>query len=473
MRQDLPSLGRGDDGQGARKICVIGCGYVGLVTAAGFASLGHTVFGIEQDGARLAALRSGRVPFYEPGLEQQVRENLARGRLTFSDEYREGVQDAGLVFLAVNTPAGEGGSVDLTNFWQAADELVRACEDHRPIVIVKSTVPVGTTQALADFLRGPAGGGRGWPVVASPEFLSEGDALRAFRESHRIVIGSDDPDALAETASLYAVLAIPIVATDFATAELIKYGSNAFLATKISFVNELAHLCEGAGADVRMVAQGMGLDPRIAPSFLRAGVGFGGSCLPKDARALARMARQAGAQLSLLEAALEVNRRQRQAVALRLREALGSLRGRRVALWGLAFKPNTDDVREAPAADVIEALLMGGAQVRAYDPMANDAMRQRYPEVLYAPDPLAAAEGADALVLLTEWEEFLAVDWAELRHRMRGNVLLDGRYAWERGAVECAGLRYLTLSGGPRYEARRPALSPAPTMNGRLVTADE
>lgn len=426
-----------------RRICVIGCGYVGLVTGAGFASLGHTVIGVERDRARLSALRSGRVPFHEPGLDEQVQENMARGRLTFTDDHAAGVRGAEFVLFAMNTPVDETGEVDLTNFWQAAHELLRASTDHQPIVIVKSTVPVGTTQALADFLCGQADGGEDWSVVANPEFLSEGSALRSFRECDRIVLGSDNADALAEAASLYAALDAPVVATDFATAELIKYGSNAFLATKISFVNELARLCEHAGADVAAVASGMGLDPRIAPAFLRAGVGFGGSCLPKDARALARMARDQQLEFLVLEAAMEANLRQRHAVVLRLREVFGSLGSRCVALWGLAFKPNTDDIREAPAADIIEALLRDGAEVRAYDPMASHVMRQRYPEVTYAPDALSAAKGSDALVLLTEWDEFRLSDFRGLRRCMRGNVLIDGRYLWERELVERAGLRYL------------------------------
>jgi len=440
-------------------MCVVGCGYVGLVTASGFASLGHTVIGVERDPARLAALSSGRTPFYEPGLEEQVRENMAEDRLSFTSSYGLGVQGAEFIFLAVNTPVDEAGMVDLSDFWQAARELAGASLDRRPTVIVKSTVPVGTTQALAHFLRSQADGSQGWPVVASPEFLSEGNALRAFRECDRIVIGADDPDALAEVAFLYAAFDAPLIATDFSTAELIKYGSNAFLATKISFINELAHLCERAGAEVRTVASGIGMDPRIGASFLRAGVGFGGSCLPKDTRALARMARDRGIELSLLEAAIEANRRQREAVVLRLRETLGSLRNRTIALWGLAFKPNTADIREAPATSVVEALLEAGAAVQAYDPMANDAMRQCYPEAKYAPDALTAAEGADALVLLTDWNEFRSVDLAELRRRLQGDVLIDGRYIWEKEEVERAGLRYLTLAARSRREVETPALA--------------
>jgi UDPglucose 6-dehydrogenase len=436
---------------------VIGCGYVGLVTASGFATAGHSVIGVERDQLRLSALRCGRVPFYEPGVEEQVQENMARARLTFTDEYAAGLRSAEFVLLAVNTPVDEAGRVDLTDFWQAAGDMVRASANRRPTVIVKSTVPVGTTQALAAFLSRQAGGGRAWRVVANPEFLTEGSALRAFRQNHRVVIGSDDEDALEDVASLYATFEAPIIRTDSATAELIKYGSNAFLATKVSFINELAHLCERAGADVRTVARGMGLDPRIAPSFLRPGVGFGGSCLPKDARALARLARDESMELLLVEAAIEANLRQRRMVTLRLREELGSLEGRSVALWGLAFKPNTDDIREAPAGDIIEALLEDGAEVRAYDPIANDVMRQRHPEAVYAPDALSAARDSDALVLLTEWDEFRSIDFAELRRCMRGNVIIDGRYLWERGSVVRAGLRYLTLTPEAPKRAGAPA----------------
>ena len=443
----------GDAGHRPRKICVVGCGYVGLVTAAGFASLGHTVIGLERDHARLAALRSGRVPFYEPGLEEQVQENMTLERLSFTDDCAAAVEDAEIVALAVNTPVDEAGNVDLTDFWQAAEQLVRTSAEQRPIVIVKSTVPVGTAQALADFLCQRVGV-ESWPVVMNPEFLSEGSAVRSFLQPDRIVIGSDDADALDEVASLNVTSEAPVVRTDFRTAELIKYGSNAFLATKISFINELAQLCERTGADVQTVALGMGLDSRIGPSFLRAGVGFGGSCLPKDTRALARMARDEEGELLIVEAAIEANLRRRQAVVLRLREALGSLDGKRIALWGLAFKPDTDDIREAPAAHIIEALVMAGAEVHAYDPLANEVMQRRNPKAIYAADALTAAHQADALVLLTEWEEFRFVDLTELCRRMRGKVVIDGRYLWDRESVERAGLSYLTLTAEAGREAQ-------------------
>ena len=459
----------GDTKYPARKICVVGCGYVGLVTAAGFASLGHTVIGLERDHARLAALRSGRVPFYEPGLEEQMRENMTSARLTFTDDCAAAVNDAEFVALAVNTPVDETGKVDLTDFWQAADQLVRTSAERRPIVIVKSTVPVGTAQALADFLCQRAGV-ESWSVVMNPEFLSEGSAVRSFLQPDRTVIGSDDEDALEEVASLNATSEAPVVKTDFRTAELIKYGSNAFLATKISFINELAQLCERTGADVRTVALGMGLDSRIAPSFLRAGVGFGGSCLPKDTRALARMARDEEGEFLIVEAAIEANLRRRQAVVLRLREALGSLAGKRIALWGLAFKPDTDDIREAPAADIIEALVKDGAEVHAYDPLANEVMQRRHRVAIYEADALTAAHEADALVLLTEWEEFRSIDFTELRRRMRGNVVIDGRYFWDRGSVERAGLRYLTLTAGAASESQASANGDRPIhhMTGLL-----
>jgi UDPglucose 6-dehydrogenase len=432
---------------------MIGCGYVGLVNACGFANRGHQVVGVERDAGRLSALRSGRTPFYEPGLEEQVAESVARGRLSFTDDCRLGVRDAEFAFLAANTPVDESGRADLSHFWQAAADLAHAVSGQRPIVVVKSTVPVGTSQALGDFLRRQSGDDDRWYVVANPEFLTEGNALRALRECDRIVIGSDDHWALTEVASLYAPFQMPLVATDFATAEMVKYGSNAFLATKISFINELAHLCEQTGADVQTVALGMGLDPRIGLAFLRPGAGFGGSCLPKDTRALARMARDEGLELSIVEAALEANRRQRRAVVHHLREALGSLHGRCIALWGLAFKPNTSDIREAPALDVIDMLLAEGAAVRAYDPQAMDSMRKRRPDVSYAPDTLTALEGADALVLLTEWQEFRLADLAEVRRRLRGNLVLDGRSIWEKQDVEEAGLRYMTIAGWSQREA--------------------
>jgi len=437
-----------------RRICVVGCGYVGLVTATGFASVGHYVVGLDNDQSRIQMLREGRVPFFEPGLEEKVRENQAEGHLAFITDYEEAIAGAEFVFLAVNTPEHGDGCPNLTNLWQAVLTVRKAARDHRPIIMVKSTVPIGTTQALASLLNTVSDNGTPWSVVVNPEFLSEGQALNAFLHCDRVVLGSNDERALREAASLYDSFDCPIVSAEFATAETIKYASNAFLATKLSFINEIAFLCESLGVDVREVARGIGLDPRIGLSFLKAGVGFGGSCLPKDTRTLVNLAREAGEESTLFPAVMRVNDRRRAVVVDRLRQALSGLEGRVVCLWGLAFKPNTDDIRDAPSIDIIRLLLADGAIVRAYDPMANARVGALFPQVTYCPDALTACEGADALVLLTEWQEFEGIDLQEARRRMQGDVLLDGRYVWQRSHVETAGFRYLNLA--PAQPIRTP-----------------
>jgi UDPglucose 6-dehydrogenase len=425
---------------------MVGCGYVGLVTACGFASLGHDLVCVDSDPARVQMLREGRVPFFEPGLTEMLRDNYAAGRLTFTTDFQAAVCGAEFVFLAVNTPEDGDGRPDLTNVWQAVLSVRRAARKKRPIVVVKSTVPIGTTQALASFLNALSDNGTPWRVVVNPEFLSEGQALKAFLHSDRVILGGDDERALREVASLYEPFDCPVVSGDFATAETIKYASNAFLATKLSFINEIAFICESLGVDVREVARGIGLDRRIGPSFLKAGVGFGGSCLPKDTRTLVNLMREAGEESVLLQAVMRVNDRRRSAVVDRLRQALGDLQGRVVALWGLAFKPGTDDIRDAPSLAVIRLLLANGATVRAYDPMTNARVGNVFPEVTYCRDALSACEGADALVLLTEWQEFKSADLREARARMRGDILLDGRYVWRRSRVEAAGFRHLNLA---------------------------
>jgi UDPglucose 6-dehydrogenase len=400
------------------EICVVGAGYVGLTVASCLAKMGHRVTCVEKDPQRLRACREGRVPFHEPGLGDLVRQGLAGATLTFTDRLDGAARAARIVFCAVGTPSGRNGEVDLSALDEVVDVLAGIPNGDR-VVAIKSTVPVGTTDRVARRL-----GGR---VASNPEFLREGSAVEDFFHPYRIVIGTRSQAAAETLESLYAPLEAPVVRTDPPTAEMIKYASNAFLATKVSFINEIAQICEHVGADVRTVAEGMGLDPRIGPHFLRAGVGFGGSCLPKDLRALAETAREYLVEPALLEAVLRVNEAQRRRFVDRVEAILGGLAGRTVAVFGLSFKAGTDDVRESPALAIVERLLARGAAVRAYDPVAQEAARTRLPSLVCVPDPYEATDGADAVLILTDWPEFRELDWHRIRRRVRHPVVLDGR----------------------------------------------
>jgi len=416
-------------------IGVIGTGYVGLVSAAGFAELGSDVWCVDIDAAKIERLQRGEVPIYEPGLEELLVRNAAR--LHFSTELADALEHARLLFVAVGTPPTYSGDADLSAV-HAVVNAIPASEDHA--LVMKSTVPCGTGASLMRVFGEQGKGGLGY--VSCPEFLKEGSAVNDFLHPDRVVVGDDGGPPGDAVAELYAPLGAPLVRTDIASAEMVKLASNAFLATKISFINEIANVCEETGADVVEVARGMGLDDRIGPKFLQAGIGYGGSCFPKDVDALKQLAGNSGYHFQLLTAVIEVNDLQKRRVIGKLQKHLGTLAGKRVALLGLAFKPNTDDMREASSLVLSARLQADGAAVTAYDPVAEEQARSLVSGITFADSPLAAVERADAVVLVTEWGEFVGLDWKQVAGAMSGNLVIDGRNALDADAVRAAGLLY-------------------------------
>ena len=416
-------------------IAVIGTGYVGLVTAAGFAELGNQVWCVDIDADKIARLQQGEIPIYEPGLEECVARN--RERLHFSTELTPALEHARLLFVAVGTPPTYSGDADLS----AVHAVVAAMpdSDHHALVM-KSTVPAGTGAAIKRIFRDQ--GKAGFAYVSCPEFLKEGSALEDFLAPDRVVVGDDGDWAGDAVVELYSPLEAPLVRTDIRSAEMIKLAANAFLATKISFINEIANVCEETGADVLEVARGMGLDHRIGNHFLKPGIGYGGSCFPKDVSALKQLAGNSGYHFQLLTAVIEVNELQKRRVIGKLQKHLGSLVGKQVALLGLAFKPNTDDMREASSLVLAARLQADGATVRGYDPVAETEARKLMVGVEFAGSALDAIEGADALVLVTEWPEFTELDWSAVAERMKGRLVVDGRNCLDPGVVVAAGLLY-------------------------------
>jgi UDPglucose 6-dehydrogenase len=416
-------------------IGVIGTGYVGLVTAAGFAELGNEVRCIDIDADKIARLQRGEIPIYEPGLDELVTKH--RCRLHFSTDIADALEHARILFVAVGTPPTYSGDADLS----AVNAVVNAmpASDHHALVM-KSTVPVGTGQSIRRIFGEQ--GKQGFSYVSCPEFLKEGSAVRDFLEPDRVVVGDEGDWAGDAVVDLYAPLGAPLVRTDVASAEMIKLAANAFLATKISFINEIANVCEVTGANVIEVARGIGLDDRIGPKFLQAGVGFGGSCFPKDVTALKQLAGNSGYHFQLLNAVIEVNELQKRRVIAKLEKHLGSLVGKTVALLGLAFKPETDDMREATSLVLSARLQAAGAHVRAYDPVAEHEARKLMPGLDFADDALSCVAGADAVVLVTEWDEFTRMDLGAVAEAMRGTLLVDGRNALDPAAVTAAGLTY-------------------------------
>jgi UDPglucose 6-dehydrogenase len=416
-------------------IGVIGTGYVGLVTAAGFAELGSDVWCVDIDAAKIERLRRGEVPIYEPGLEQLLARNAER--LHFSTEIAHALEHSRLLFVAVGTPPTYSGDADLSAVHAVAG-AIPASKDHA--LVMKSTVPCGTGASLLRVFGEQGKDGLGY--VSCPEFLKEGSAVEDFLHPDRVVVGDAGGWAGDAVVELYGPLSAPLVRTDVASAEMVKLASNAFLATKISFINEIANVCEETGADVVEVARGMGLDDRIGPKFLQAGIGFGGSCFPKDVDALKQLAGNSGYHFQLLTAVIEVNELQKRRVIGKLHKHLGGLAGKRVALLGLAFKPNTDDMREASSLVLSARLHADGASVVAYDPVAEEQARALVAGIDFADSPLAAIEQADAVVLVTEWPEFLELDWTAVAAGMRGNVVVDGRNALEPETIRAASLIY-------------------------------
>ena len=436
------------------RIAMIGTGYVGLVSGACFADFGHQVTCVDKDGDKIAALNAGQMPIWEPGLEALVKANASRGRLRFTTDVASGVQGAEAVFIAVGTPARRGdGQADLTFVYDAVRELAPLIGEGA-VVVTKSTVPVGTGDRIVEILAEE--GVANASVASNPEFLREGAAIRDFKIPDRIVVGAEDEHAREVLREVYRPLFLnqaPILFTARRTAELIKYAANAFLAVKISFINEVADLCEAVGADVQDVARGIGLDNRIGPKFLHPGPGYGGSCFPKDTLALLRTAEEAGVAQRIVSAVVDVNDRRKASMAGRVTAALGgNVAGKRIAVLGLAFKPNTDDMRDAPSIPLIAGLVEGGAEVVAFDPVAIEPARPVLPDIDFADDAHEAVKGADALVIVTEWDEFRALDLDELAGLMRGKVLVDLRNVYDRGEAERAGLVY---SGIGRGDAKR------------------
>lgn len=430
-----------------KNICVVGVGYVGLVTGTCFSDLGNRVVGVDTNDERIANLNKNIMPIYEPGLEEMVKRNVAAGRLRFTNSYAEGLKDAEFVFIAVGTPEGVDGEADLQYVRQAAVAIAQSMT--APLVIVnKSTVPVGTGDWVADIVRQSQPQPIPFAVVSCPEFLREGAALADFMNPARTVLGSLDKGAAHRVADLHLPLRAPIVVTDLRTAEMIKYASNAFLATKISFINEIANICEALGADVKEVAAGMGYDPRIGKQFLDAGLGFGGSCFPKDVKALAYMASEQKRHPQLLQTVMEINADQRKLLVNKLRDLLGDLDGKVVGLAGLAFKPNTDDMREAPSIEIARMLQIAGAKVKGYDPVAMPAAGRVIPNIQLAEDPYELADGCDALLVITEWNEFKQLDMKRVKDRMRGDVIVDGRNIYEPEQMRKFGFRYRGVGRG-------------------------
>jgi UDPglucose 6-dehydrogenase len=432
------------------RIAMIGTGYVGLVSGACFADFGHQVCCVDKDSGKIDGLNAGRMPIWEPGLEALVKANVERGRLEFTTDLAAGVEGAEAVFIAVGTPARRGdGHADLTYVFDAVRELAKVVTPGT-VLVTKSTVPVGTGDRIVEILAEE--GADGVSVASNPEFLREGAAIRDFKIPDRIVVGAEDEQAREVLREIYRPLFLnqaPILFTGRRTAELTKYAANAFLATKISFINEIADLCEAVDADVQDVARGIGLDNRIGAKFLHAGPGYGGSCFPKDTVALLQTAEIAKVEQQIVSAVVKVNDERKAAMADRVAAALGgSVKGRRIGVLGLAFKPNTDDMREAPSIPLIQGLKAMGASVVAFDPVAREQAEAIFDGIEFAKDADSAAAGADALVIVTEWDEFRALDLRQLARSMRGKVLVDLRNVYDRRDAEDAGLTYFGIGRG-------------------------
>jgi UDPglucose 6-dehydrogenase len=430
-----------------KQICVVGVGYVGVVTAACFADLGNRVIALDINEEKIEGLRRGVMPIYEPGLQELIDRNVHSGRLSFTTSYTEALNGSEFAFIAVGTPSGVDGEADLR--YVAASARAIAENMTAPLIVInKSTVPVGTGDWVADIIRSNQPKPIPFSVVSCPEFLREGSAISDFMQPHRTVLGSLDKEAAEKVAQLHLPLRAPIVLTDLRTAEMIKYASNAFLATKISFINEIANICEALGADVKEVAAGMGYDRRIGQMFLDAGLGYGGSCFPKDVKALAYMAAEMGRHPQLLHAVMEINDDRRPMLVNHLKEVLGDLKGKTVGLLGLSFKPNTDDMRDAPAITIAEKLVSEGVRVRGYDPVAMDIARPLMASVEMCEDPYCMAEGCDALMVVTEWNEFKQLDLEKVRDLMNHPVILDGRNVYDPEVMTKLGFTYRGMGRG-------------------------
>jgi UDPglucose 6-dehydrogenase len=430
----------------AERAAVIGAGYVGLVSGACLAETGNTIICVDKDEAKIAKLKQGDVPIYEPGLAELVRSNLERGRLSFTSDLGAAVRSSDIIFIAVGTPPLDNGDVDMSQVRAVFAQIARHMTGYK-LIAIKSTVPVGTYASAAEWLREHAVRPAVFDIVSVPEFLREGSAIHDTFHMDRLVIGAADRAAAMRIAELHRPFgAAEVLFTDNASAELIKYASNAFLAAKISFINEMAHVCEKVGADIRHVARGMGLDKRIGPHFLNAGIGYGGSCFPKDTRAQLKIAENVDYDFKILRAVIEVNQLQRQRFAEKVKRALGgTVQGKRLAVMGLAFKPNTDDLRDAPSLDIIRLLRQDGAVIRAYDPVATSRAAPLLPGVELTSDPYAALSEADAMIVVTEWEQVRRLDLAKVKKLLKSPLIIDGRNVFAPQELCELGYRYVSV----------------------------
>ena len=425
-------------------IAVVGTGYVGLVTGVCFAEFGVSVMAVDKDESKIALLQRGEVPFFEPGLEEMVRRNMREGRLTFSTDMKAAVEKSLVIMIAVGTPSTGDGAADLSFVREVALSIARFMNGYK-VIVTKSTVPMGTGAMIRSLINANQSRKMSFSVASNPEFLREGAAIEDFMRPNRVVIGAEDPQAIAILRDLYNplyLIEIPFVVTNVVSAEMIKYASNAFLATKISFINEIANLCEVVGADVHEVARGMGLDNRIGRKFLHPGPGFGGSCFPKDTRAVISMASNAGVGARIIQAALDVNEAQVGRMIDKIVHALNTVEGKSIGFLGLSFKPNTSDTRESPAIRIIQGLLERGARVRAYDPAAMEEARRVLPGISLAEDVYDAARGCDALVIATEWNQFRSLDWERIKKELRRPVVVDLRNVYEPDQMRGLGIEY-------------------------------
>ena len=430
------------------KIVVFGTGYVGLVTALGFAKFGHSVYGIDRDEEKIKALNSGKVPFFEPGLDELLLEVQGKGLVKFSTDGKEAVEDSEVIFICVGTPPLEDGRADLSQVEDVARFIAENMKEYK-VIVEKSTVPVKTSYWIKRIMNLYREKDVGFDVVSNPEFLREGSALEDFLYPERIVVGVESRKAREKMEELYRDFDAPILYTDVETAEIIKHASNSFLAMKISFINMVADLCEKVGADVEMVAKGMGLDSRIGQKFLKAGVGFGGSCFPKDLRAFYRIAEDEGVDFSLLKEVEKINELRPVKFVEKMKNVLWNLKGKRIGILGLSFKPNTDDVREAPSLKIIKLLKKEGAEIFAYDPVASENARKVMPELNCLSSPYEIAEGANAIALITEWDEFRGLDWKKIKDNMETPLIFDGRNFLEGRKLASLGFEYYPVGRKP------------------------
>jgi len=435
------------------RIAVVGAGYVGLVSACGFAELGHRVICVEKDPSKLEKLRKGVSPIYEPGLEELISEMLGKGLLSFSDDLGGSCSWADVIFICVGTPPRRDGGADMSQVEEVARGIASVLDGYK-LVVEKSTVPVRTAEWIRRTIELYGGKGKRYDVASNPEFLRQGSALHDFFHPDRIVLGVESPEAERILLDIYSSIEAPKLITDIKTAEVIKHASNSFLATKISFINMVADLCEEVGADVKKVAQGMGLDSRIGLKFLEAGLGYGGSCFPKDLKAFIRVAEENGVDFSLLREVERINEGRLRRLVSKVKKAMWVLRGKEVALWGLSFKPNTDDIREAPSLKLVPELISEGASLRLCDPRAVENFKSVFPEgptVRYFDDPYESVRGAHALVLVTEWDEFKRVDLERVRSLMLTPLVFDGRNAFDPDRMAELGFEYYGVGRGRRF----------------------